>query len=314
MSLQADFIKINKFLGIEIKNELIRAVILPELGGKIWELNDLMRSRQWIWHRQDIPLSLPQPEAIYDDVWAGGWEELFPNDAPGKFEGRMLPDHGEWWTLNWNYDIQKNAERVSILLRANTNIIKTECVKEVIINKDSSELEVKYEIISKENKAFHFLFKQHLAVNITPECKLWMPDAMVKSVDPSFSSLIPDGKKYNWPYVKYNKNKIDLSEIPLAEKKHKEFIYLWNLSGNWCGIKDMKHNATIRMINETPKMPFVWLFLTYGGWRNLYTAVLEPCTNMPKDLSEATRLNQSAKLDFGKEFKTKIKIKLEGLD
>jgi hypothetical protein len=61
-------------------------------------------------------------------------------------------------------------------------------------------------------------------------------------------------------------------------------------------------------------MPFVWLFLTYGGWRNLYTAVLEPCTNMPKDLSEAARVNQSAKLDPGKEFKTKIKIKLEGLD
>ena len=50
---------------------------------------------------QDVPLQASPIGAAYDDVWAGGWEELFPNDAPGAFEGRDLPDHGEWWTMAW---------------------------------------------------------------------------------------------------------------------------------------------------------------------------------------------------------------------
>jgi hypothetical protein len=64
---------------------------------------------------------------------------------------------------------------------------------------------------------------------------------------------------------------------------------------------------------DAGSLPYVWLFLTYGGWRDLYTAVLEPCTNMPKDLAEAARLNQSARLDPGAEFATTVAVTLGGL-
>ncbi len=62
-----------------------------------------------------------------------------------------------------------------------------------------------------------------------------------------------------------------------------------------------------------PEVPYVWFFLTYGGWRGLYTAVIEPCTNMPKDLAEAARLGQSARLEPGEEFSTTVSVALTGL-
>jgi hypothetical protein len=134
-----------------LENSQVRASVIPSLGGRVWELLDRIRGRQWIWHREDVPLAVSPSGTSYDDVWAGGWEELFPNDAPTDFEGRALPDHGEWWTT-----------------------------------------------------------------------------------------------------------------------------------------------------------PFLWLFLSYGGWRDCYTAVLEPCTNMPKDLAEAVRTGQSARLDAGAFFQTQV--------
>ena len=61
-------------------------------------------------------------------------------------------------------------------------------------------------------------------------------------------------------------------------------------------------------------MPFLWLFLTYGGWRGCYTAVLEPCTNMPKELAHAVRIGQSARLAPGGVFQTRVAVTLRALN
>ena len=78
---------VGEFETIVLENSHLRAVIIPALGGRVWELEDRIRGRQWIWHREDVPLKASPIGAVYDDVWAGGWEELFPNDAPGMVRG-----------------------------------------------------------------------------------------------------------------------------------------------------------------------------------------------------------------------------------
>ena len=83
---------------IVLENDFISTEVLPELGGKVWRLFDKRNGMQWIWNNPTIPLTPPPANAAYDDCWSGGWEELFPNDAAGLFEGRELPDHGEWWS------------------------------------------------------------------------------------------------------------------------------------------------------------------------------------------------------------------------
>ena len=45
------------FPAVAIENDRIRAVILPSLGGRVWELTDRARARQWIWHRHDTKLA-----------------------------------------------------------------------------------------------------------------------------------------------------------------------------------------------------------------------------------------------------------------
>jgi hypothetical protein len=46
----------------------------------------------------------------------------------------------------------------------------------------------------------------------------------------------------------------------------------------------------------TVVFPFCWLFITYVGFLSHRTVVLEPCSNMPKDLHKARKNGTSAVL------------------
>ena len=297
------------FEAVVLENRYLRAVIIPDLGGRVWELEDRVRRRQWIWHRPDVPLQSMPPGSIYDDVWAGGWEELFPNDAPGEFEGRKLPDHGEWWAMRWTVASTAEGDIAELTLTAESTFVRAACVKKFRLASDEGTLSVTYSIRSKEDRPFHFLFKQHLPIAVSPECRLQLPGGRVEPVDPEFSSLLTSGEPFDWPSAS---GAIHLQGIPPPSSRLQEFVYVSNLPEGWCGVEDRMAGAALRMDFDRVGFPFVWLFLTYGGWRGLYTAVLEPCTNMPKDLAKAVERNQSAMLLPGQEFVTNVAVTLYG--
>jgi hypothetical protein len=288
---------------------------LPELGGRIWELVDRVRDVQWIWQRPGVPLAVSSPGAEYDAVWAGGWEELFPNDAPCHFEGRELPDHGEWWTRRWNVDASSSGVEAVVRLSCRMSEIRARCTKEIRLGSDGAAVDVRYRIESEETAPFHFLFKQHLPVRISPSCRLMVPGGSVTAVDPSFGSLMPDAGPHPWPVARDEGGSgTDLAYVRPPESRAQEFVYMEGLPAAWCGVDDSATGASMRLDWEQGRLPYLWLFMSYGGWRDTYTVVLEPCTNLPKDLHDAARLGQSARLDPGEVFETRVRVTLSDLE
>jgi len=293
---------------VVLENEALRVVVIPSLGGRIWELEDRARKRQWIWHRFDGVPAAAAADAVYDEVWAGGWEELFPNDAPGAFEGRELPDHGEWWSANWNVH-EITVDR--LCLGTTLSVVRARCTKEIRIA--GATLVVLYRIESAEPAPFHFMFKQHLPVALTPQCRLMLPGGRAEPVDPAFGTLVGSGGAFDWPQARGAAGAVDMSRVPAAASRAREFLYVRELPEPWCGVDDAGSGASLRMRFDPATLPYVWLFLTYGGWRDCHTAVLEPCTNLPKDMSEAVRLRQSARLEPGGEFMTQVSLTVSPL-
>ena len=305
---------VGDFEAVVLENARVRAVVIPQLGGRVWELEDRVRRRQWIWHREDVPLTAAGVGAVYDDVWAGGWEELFPNDAPGRFEGRELPDHGEWWTMSWAVVESSSGAEASLRLQAACSTVKASCTKEFRLSGDGAALSVSYRIRSDEAQPFHFLFKQHLPVRLTPDCRLLLPGGRVHAVDPAFGTILPGPGPFDWPLASDRTGRVaDLRVVPDRSSRAREFLYVSDLPQSWCAVQDDRQQARIRMEFHDRELPFVWLFLSYGGWRDVYTAVLEPCSNLPKDLPEAVRVGQSARLDPGQEFRTTVSVALTGI-
>jgi len=105
---------------------------------------------------------------------------------------------------------------------------------------------------------------------------------------------------------------VDLRRVP-PPGAEREFVYVTELPESWCGVDDLSMGASIRMRFDNRRMPFLWLFLSYGGWSDCYTAVLEPCTNMPKDLAHAVRAGLSARLEPGAPFETSVAVTLAAL-
>lgn len=304
---------IGPFETITLDNGIVRTVIIPELGGRVWELEDRIRQRQWIWNKGLTSLRRQPVGACYDEVWAGGWEELFPNDASGQFEGRDLPDHGEWWATPWQVEEPRDGEDGVVRLFTELAVRRTSCIKEFRLAAGSPTLVVDYSIRSRESSPFHFLFKQHFPVRLTPECRLRLPGGRVQAVDPAFSTLVDTAGEFEWPLGQNAGERVDMQVVPPASSGLREFLYLRDLPAGWCGVDDRAAGASLRMSFDVRQLPYLWLFLAYGGWRDCYTAVLEPCSNLPKDLDEAVRLGQSARLAPGQEFRTRVCATLTSL-
>jgi len=297
---------------LTLENDLIQVTVIPDLGGRIWDLVDRTRRVNWIWHRPNVPLVNCATGADYDTVWAGGWEELFPNDAPGPFEGRTLPDHGEWWARNWAVTEIEDGETLRIRLTCQMGVIRARCVKEISLARGDSRVDVTYAIESEEPLPFHFLFKQHLPLDITPGCRLLLPDGLVTPVDSSFSTVLTSAEPTRWPGASRHPTDLaDLSHVPSSSSRLQEFVYVSELQAGACRVINPE-GATLAVSWDLATMPFLWLFLSYGGWRDVYTAVLEPCSNMPKDLAQAASLGQAAVLRPGERFETWISVTVGG--
>ena len=101
-----------------LENERIRLEIIPGLGAKILRLIHKATNADLLWQNPRI-----EPRAVpigsnYDDNFSGGWDELFPNDAPGQVGENVYPDHGELWCQSWEYRIERvTREDVVLYLR-----------------------------------------------------------------------------------------------------------------------------------------------------------------------------------------------------
>lgn len=292
-------IAVDGFPAFKLSNGLIEAQVLPTLGGKIWSLRQLGSGRDWIWRNPQVPLRSVSTGSNYDENWTGGWEELFPCDAAGNFLGRALPDHGEWWSRAWDWEIRSAQREPEIRMRLECRSLRVSCEKTIALAANRPELTVRYRIENREPETIYFLFKQHLAVAVGPTDRLELPNGQVTAVAREFSTRLGDTGPYAWP-IGAGKDglPVDLSVFPPADQGHREFVYVSDLTEGWCGVRSAG-GERLRLRFPKEIFPHTWLFMTFGGWRGHYVVVLEPCTNKPKDLRAALKAGQCASLPRG---------------
>lgn len=195
-------------------------------------------------------------------------------------------------------------------MRLECGVIRASCTKTVELRDGEHAIRVRYEIVNRESRTIRFLFKQHLAIAIEEGQRIELPDGKVTPVETGFGSIARPGPT-RWPYGEDARgNRLDISAVPAPSSNRREFVYVSELSEGWCGVRDNSTGARLRMSFQSKVFPFTWLFLTYGGWRDHFTAVLEPCTNMPKSLSAACAAGNCASLAAGATFRTEVRVDL----
>lgn len=297
-----------------LENELLRVVILPEAGGKIWQITYKPLDADLLWNNPRIaPAKLPAGSR-YDDVWSGGWDELFPNDEVAVIEGESYPDHGELWTGAWAAEPFSKGRCVGVRLRYVTPISSIEVEKTISLHSDRSSIEFEHRFSNLAKTEFPFLWKLHPAMAVTPRHRIDFPSMKVE-LEPAFpGTLAGAAEPADWPILNTPHGNVDLRCIPPENARQLYFFYGSEMKGNWCALTNSANGLACALQFDPKIFSCCWLFASYGGWRNYNVAVLEPCNGYPLNFEAMRAAGRHRTLSPGESLKTNVRFLVqEGL-
>lgn len=300
-----------------LENEFLRIDVFPQAGAKIYNFIDKQLDYNFMWHHPRIELSQVPLGLSYDDHFSGGWDELFPNDAPGLFQGTMLPDHGELWCRSWDYDVIKDTPEEVVLYLCHRGAVTSSIVEKwITLRADELSVRFHHKITNIGKDPIDFLWKLHPALNATKYHRVDVPGARSEFVGPEWSRLDNPIMNFQWPIARNSKGEeVDLRSVLPIESGKRDFVYVSELREGWCALTDTKNHVGFALKFPLNIFPYVWLFMPAGGWRDIHTVILEPCTAYPKDLNIAVKQGSIAHLAPGEKLECEVmSIVYHGID
>jgi hypothetical protein len=250
----------------------------------------------------------------YDDVWSGGWDELFPNDETAVIEGETYPDHGELWTGDWSAELFSHGEESGVRLRYVTPISAIEVEKTIRLRSGESRIEFHHRFTNRGRMVFPFLWKLHPAMAVSPQHRVDFPPMKVV-LEPAFpGTLAGASEPAEWPTIKTPIGDVDLRRIPPEDARQLYFFYGTQMKGNWCALTNSATGLSCGLQFDPEVFRCCWLFATYGGWRSYNVAVLEPCTGYPLNFEAMKAAGRHRSLAPGETLQTDVRFLVqEGL-
>jgi Domain of unknown function (DUF5107) len=264
-----------------LENGVLRVVVLPELGAKIWQITAVTTGRDLLWHNPRLAARPIPFGSAYDDVFLGGWDELFPNDVPEVLAGEPYPDHGELWASPWTWSIERDAGEVRVTLELEAPISACSIRKSLVLRDGASALLVSSSITNSGHRPLPYLWKQHLAVPVAEPAAIGLAARTMLLEDFGSPRAGRPGDSYTWPeLVGPDGTSTNMSPTLGRASRVCEFQYATDLADGWCAVT-YGDGSGIGLAFDPEVFRSCWLFASYGGWRDHEVVVLEPCTGYP---------------------------------
>ncbi len=266
---------------IVLENRFLQLVILPQAGGKIWQITYKPLDAPLLWNNPRIVPARHTIHAHYDDLWSGGWDELFPNDEAGLLQGEFLPDHGELWTGDWHAEPFEDSDSIGVRLRFTTPISCFLVERTIRLRAGSGRFEIDYRFTNQNSEVYPFLWKLHPAFAVSAQHRIDFPQ-MTAVREPGFPGTLGEAPlSFAWPHAQLGASSLDLRNVPDASSRAVHFFYGTEMAAGWCAMTNRANGLATVLRFDPEVFSSCWLFASHGGWRNLNVAVLEPATGYP---------------------------------
>jgi hypothetical protein len=288
-------------MSLTLRTSQIEVGVLPQVGAKILDLIDLRTGQNFLWHNPRIA-PCPYPiDANFDNHWCGGWDDGFPTCEPCHYNGEQYPNLGELRSVHWSVDAREES---SATLSAFGPISPIRAQKRITLQNPSVEME-----FTIENLGFagiDYLWGTHPAYAVEPGCLIHIPARRGIVGQANDASLGTPGQSYSWPTLETSAGSRDMSIVP-SGGKYFAGHYATDLTAGWYAVEFPARGSGVLFEFPLELCPQLWLWLTYGGWRGHYTAVIEPWTSYPVTLTEAAAAGSHRVLQPGEQavFKTR---------
>jgi len=288
---------------IVLDNGVVRAIVVPSLGGKIISLVRIASGREYL-------ISLPSNEDFLKPSFGGtfvdynnvGFDECIPTiascDYPdGKFAGFQLPDHGDVWSLPWQHEIRDMGLSLSVEGRSLPFIFRKH------LKLQGAALHIEYELRNTSDTRFHFLWSAHPLLATEPGTTILLPlDSGDLLIDSSKGNRLGSkGESCTWPIATQKNGQTDDLRVMKARGEASDKLYTPRLSKGRCGLYHPRANESIVFRFDVESTPYVGLWICHGGIgsdnpKEPFTIAMEPCNGRPDSLREAIERGESTTL------------------
>lgn len=290
-----------------VRNEFLELTLLPEAGGKLLDLRDLRSGRNVLWRNPRVSPARTYPGAAFDDLWCGGWDEIFPSDIACDVNGSSIHDHGDAWTgpWDWSADLQ-DPDRVTLRMTRYSPSLPCQLERTVTVTAGAAEVAVGLQVTNLSDLSVDFLWSQHIALAVGKGSRLHLPAGRLAVEGPTVSRA-DTAKEVTWPS---HGSIPDFSVLPGPSAGLADFWHTTDLRTGWLALTYPEEGVAVRVAFDVKVFPVVWLFASFGGWRGHHVLVAEPSSGPPGGLAKATKEGTAIQLDGHAHLATAVRLTL----
>lgn len=277
-----------------LENDVLRVVIVPQMGAKIVSLLDRRGDLEWLPGpmpgRAVRPVAYGAPFAEQD---MAGWDEMFPTilacayPGPGPQHGAPLPDHGEAWALPW--EVTRAAEgELTLALRGRAlpyRLTRTAALSQ------TDTLTLHYTLENLGDEPMPYMWAAHPQFLAGADCRIVLPPELTQVVNTAGPDVGwgPREARYAWPEATApDGRRARLDRVgPPALRQGRKFFAPPAARPSWAEVRRLESGHCLRLEWDPADVPYLGLWVDEGLVNSQAVVAPEPTTGWYDDLAVA---------------------------
>ena len=287
-----------------LENDFLKVSVLAEIGSKIASIIYKPLNYEALWQNPGKKYKKTNYGDPYPAGEFSGFDEMFPSISRCFYEnppwaGAEIPDHGEVWTIPWQYSIEK--DHVALEVRG----VKLPYKLSKKVSLEDNSIHIEYEAANLSDNDMDFIWAAHPLFNTSKGMEFIVPPGMNKIVNAVPGKRLADyGKAYDFPIAQLaDGSKFNLAVVP--EKNdfgYQKYYFLGKVTQGWCILYDPAKKLNIGMSFPKEKVPYLGMWLNEGGWDGQYNIAPEPATAAMDSITAAKLWQTNSVLKAESEF------------
>lgn len=300
-----------------MESDELAITIIPGSGGKIQSIFDKVRRKEALYQSERDEFRTSNYGANFETGDFSGFDEIFPSiDAcfypTWPWLGTPVPDHGEVWSLPWDYTIYDD----SIVLSVHGVRFPYRIEKKIEFLRDNS-FRLSYTASNLSNFDFDFIWAPHPYFVCDENTRVVLPPSVKKVISTcSLENKLGEyGAIHPWPVTQTStEEKYDISNVmnPKYAGKCEKFYAVNKPLEGWCALHNSLSGDTIGLSYPYDKLPYL------GVWEGIvndrYIAALEPVTGAFDRLDVAKLAGKAGVIKAGLKYEWFLNLTFESVN
>lgn len=285
---------------VKMENDRLQVIVIPESGGKLQSIFDKLLKREFLYQSADTKFKRGVYGGSFLDGDLSGFDDMFPSinsclypDQP--WQGVMVPDHGEVWSLPWKYKI--DHEELVLTVHG----VKFPYMLEKRLSfQSSSQIRADYMLWNFSPFSFKYIWAAHPLLNIEEGSRLILPtNGKIINALSGSSRLGVYGSIHDWPIARNSNGETsDMRVItPNLGKSEKYYILGETVEGK--SVLYHSHEKQYISFSYPPeKVKYLGVWVNENGpFIAQNNVAIEPCTGLMDSIEIAEKFNQLAQIE-----------------